>query len=96
MNVHYAWVRLKLLIAVSPACDVEAIDRGLQIGTGLALVSHELGEERLIVDGAFDRWHPSNADVTATLIQQFSDVIPMICLYTPSKAQDSPRVLDIS
>jgi hypothetical protein len=58
-----------------------------QIREVLALASHQACQERLIIDGdgrTFDGRHPSDADVTTSLIQQLSDVGPLICLYRVS------------
>ena len=55
-----------------------------QVREGLSVAPHEAGHERLIVDGdsrTFDGWHPSDADVATSLVQQFGDVRPLSGLY---------------
>ena len=59
-------------------CRIQSLH---QLRESFSLAPHETGEERLIVDGnrcTLDRRHPSDADVTAFLIQQRCEVRPLI------------------
>jgi hypothetical protein len=58
-------------------CRVQALQ---ELREALPVAPHETGNQFCLGDGdggAFDRWHPSDADVTACLIQQFDDVRPL-------------------